>query len=239
MPLSGVLEQLFKYWKHLPRSNSEILPARSTLIPTDLHHAIPRLSLLKRQDRYQVHVCMIRTACNSAWQSPFVGINSFDLTTPSMRENSALLYEAVLDQPCGALLTENILDKKKKPRCIRSLYLPLSDRKGNANYIVGCSAYRRAPRYENTNEHLVPAHVNVLDVEFLDIGKGQPTVTFEKVSLDQRPSLSLHWWDRFIPDWSKPKPDFRQFRDPNDQTDTEHGWTEVNGQNQPRRHLDN
>lgn len=237
MPLSGVLEQLHEYWKSLPRGKDQLLPARSTLIPTDLHHAIPRLSLLKRQHRYQVHVCMIRTAYNSAWQSPFVGINSFDLTTPCMRENSAMLYEAVLDHPCGAVLTENIVNKQGKQRCVHSLYLPLADNTGNAKYIVGCSVYRRKPCYDNTNERLVPAHENVLDVEFLDIGAGKPGIAFEKVPLDQRPTLSLHWWDRFLPDWGKQKPDYRQFRDAREDTSIDRGWTDTSGPQGPRKHL--
>lgn len=225
MPLSGVLEELFKYWRSLPRSEGSFLPTRHELIPTDLRDVIPRLSLLKRQHRYQVNVSMIRTGYNTSWRSPFVGMNSFDLTAPSMRENSAKLYEAVLDQPCGALMTENILGKNGKQRCVHSLYLPLTDRDGQARYIVGCSAYLHKACYENTNERLVPAHEEVLNVEFLDIGAGQPSVTFEKVSLQERPALSLHWWDRFIPDWSKPRPDYRDYREPGGQNTEDHSWT--------------
>lgn len=203
MPLSGVLEQLFDYWKSLPRREGSLLPSRHDLMPTDLRDVIPRLSLLKRQHRYQVNVSMMRTTYNTSWRSPFVGINSFDLTTPSMRENSAKLYEAILDQPSGALMTENILAKNGKQRCVHSLYLPLADSEGQSRYIVGCSAYQHKPCYENINERLLPAHDNVLDVEFLDIGAGQPSVTFEKIIREQRPTLSLHWWNRFLPEWGK------------------------------------
>jgi len=239
MPLSGVLEQLFKYWESLPRSDDSLLPMRHDLRPTDLKDVIPRLSLLKRQHRYQVNVSMIRTGYNTSWRSPFVGINSFDLTTPSMRENSAKLYEAVLDQPCGALMTENILSKTGKQRCVHSLYLPLTDRSSHARYIVSCSAYQHKPCFENTNERLTPAHDQVLDVEFLDIGAGQPTVVFEKASLQDRPTLSLHWWDRFIPEWSKARPDYRDFREPSAPDATEHGWTENSGTKRPPGQLDN
>ncbi len=239
MPLSGVLEQLFKYWESLPRSAGTVLPARRELRPTDLRDVIPRLSLLKRQHRYQVNVSMIRTGYNTSWRSPFVGINSFDLTTPSMRENSAKLYEAVLDQPCGALMTENILSKSGKQRCVHSLYLPLADRSGQARYIVGCSAYQHKPCFENTNERLVPAHDQVLDVEFLDIGAGQPAVTFEKISLQERPALSLHWWDRFIPEWSKTRPDYRDYREPETSETAEHSWTENGGAKHPSGRIDN
>lgn len=238
MPLSGVLEQLFEYWNSLRRSEDALLPSRHDLMPTDLRDVMPRLSLLKRQHRYQVNVAMIRTAYNTSWRSPFVGINSFDLTTPSMRENSAKLYEAILDHPCGALMTENILNKNGKQRCVHSLYLPLADSGGHARYIVGCSAYRRKPCYENTNERLLPGHDQVLDVEFLDIGAGQPAVTFEKVSYEQRPTLSLHWWDRFLPEWRKPRPDYREFRKPGAQNTAEHGWTASEGAERPPGRLD-
>ncbi len=238
MPLSGVLEQLFEYWKTLPRGEGSLIPARHSLMPTDLRDVIPRLSLLKRQHRYQVNVSMIRTGQNIGWRSPFVGINSFDLTTPSMRENSAKLYEAILDQPSGALMTENILNKSGKQRCVHSLYLPLSDSQGKTSYIIGCSAYRRKPRFDTINKQLLLAHDQVLDVEFLDIGAGKPTVNFEKISISQRPTLSLHWWDRFLPDWGKPRPDYREYREPTALDSADHSWTDNDVSQRPSGHLD-
>lgn len=212
MPLPGVLEQLFEYWKSLPRERDCLLPARRDLLPTDLNEMLPRLSLLKRHQRYQVHVSMIGTENNAAWRSPFIGINSFDLTAPSMRENSAKLYEAVLEQPCAALMTENIVARTGRMRCVHSLYLPMADRHGKANYIVGCSAYRSKPCYKSTNERLMPAQDHVIDVKFIDLGAGLPTVAFEKVLPSDQPSLSFHWWERFLPDWRKPRPDYRSHR---------------------------
>jgi len=238
MPLSGVLEQLYEYWKSLPRGEGSLIPARCSLTPTDLRDVIPRLSLLKRQHRYQVNVSMIRTGQNTSWRSPFVGINSFDLTTPSMRENSAKLYEAILDQPSGALMTENILNKNGKQRCIHSLYLPLSDSQGKTSYIIGCSAYRRMPRFDTINKQMLLAHEQVLDVEFLDVGAGKPVVNFEKINTHQRPTLSLHWWDRFLPDWNKQRPDYRDHREPAASNSAEHSWTDSDGSKRPTGHMD-
>lgn len=212
MPLSGVLEQLFNYWKSLPRERDALLPARETLLPTDLRDMMPRLSLLKRQQRYQVHVSMIRTASNESWRSPFIGMNAFDLTAPSMRENSAKLYDAILNQPSGALMTEDILGKNGKRRCVHSLYLPMEDENGKASYIVGCSVYRRKPCYENTNDRLIPSHNHVIGVDFFDLGAGLPEVEFEMIEPTHEPALSFQWWERFLPDWRKPKPDFRGHR---------------------------
>lgn len=222
MPLSGVLEQLFDYWKSLPREGSALLPTRQNLLPTDLHEMMPRLSLLKRHQRYQVHVTMIGTASNDSWRSPFIGMNSFDLTAPSMRENSAKLYAAVLDQPCAAVITENITTKSGKRRCVHSLYLPMTDHGGDANYIVGCSVYRRKPCYSSTNDRLVPAHDHVMDVEFLDLGAGLPSVDFEIIEPANRPELSLHWWERFLPDRRKS----RHRLQPGSASDYSHGIEE-------------
>ena len=212
MPLGGVLEQLFDYWQSLPKAESSLLPARHTLQPTDLQETLPRLSLLKRKHRYQVHVTMIRTANNNSLTSPFIGMNAFDLTPPSMRENSANLYAAILDHPCAALMTENIINDNGKSRCILSLYLPMTDSSGNATYIVGCSVYRRKPCYNSTNERLVPTRNHVMDVEFLDIGAGLPSVNFERIEPETEQPLSFQWWERFLPDWRKQKPDFRSHR---------------------------
>ncbi|MBO6505627.1 MAG: PAS domain-containing protein [Kordiimonadaceae bacterium] len=212
MPLSGVLEQLFDYWKSLPRDGGVPIPARQNLLPTDLHDVLPRLSLLKRQQRYQVNVSMIGTANNASWRSPIIGMNAFDLTAPAMRENSAKLYAAILDQPCAAIMKENITSKSGKVRCIQSLYLPMTDRDGKSSYIVGCSSYRRKPCYSNTNDRLMPAHSHVIDVEFIDIGRGLPDVQFEQVEPVESSNLSFQWWQRFLPDKRKPKPDFKSQR---------------------------
>ena len=212
MPLSGVLEQLFDYWQSLPKAEGTLLPARHSLQPTDLQETLPRLSLLKRKHRYQVHVTMIRTANDNSLTSPFLGMNAFDLTPPSMRENSATLYAAILDHPSAALMTENIVTNSGKSRCILSLYLPMTDSGGSASYIVGCSVYRRQPCYASTNEHLVPTRNHVIDVEFLDIGAGLPAVDFERIEPEAEQPLSFQWWERFLPDWSKTKPDFRSHR---------------------------
>lgn len=216
MPLSGVLEQLFEYWKSLPRERDTCIPARQNFLPTDLHSVLPRLSLLKRHHRYQVHVSMIGTANNASWRSPFIGMNAFDLTAPAMRENSAKLYAAILDQPAAALMKENITAKSGKIRCIQSLYLPMADRSSKATYIVGCSSYRRKPCYSSTNDRLLPAHNHVMDVDFIDIGCGMPDVRFEQIEPVDAPNLSFHWWERFLPDWRKPKPDFRHHRSADD-----------------------
>ena len=212
MPLSGVLEQLFKYWQNLPKAGKSLLPARRSLQPTALQDALPRLSLLKREHRYQVHVTMIRTASNNSTSSPFIGMNAFDLTPPAMRENSANLYAAILDHPAAALITENIINDNAKSRCIHSLYLPMTDSSGHPAYIVGCSVYRNRPCYASTNERLVPAHNHVVDVEFLDIGAGLPSVGFERIEPAPSQSLSFQWWSRFLPDWRKTRPDFRNHR---------------------------
>ncbi len=236
MPLSGVLEQLFNYWKSLPREGDNLLPARRDLLPTDLRDVMPRVSLLKRHQRYQVHVSMIGTAINTGWRSPFIGMNSFDLTSPSMRENNAKLYASVLDQPSGALLTENIATKNGQQRCMHSLYLPLADNAGGANYIIGCSAYRRKPCFSTTNERLITAHDHVMDVEFIDLGTGIPAVEFEKLDQSDRPALSMHWWNRFLPDWKRPK-SFARDADGHRKPKQENAWT-VSPDDKPTRRLD-
>lgn len=224
MLLTGVLKQLFDYWESLPKAGESMLPARQHLMPTDLHEWMPRLTLLKRHERYQVHVSMIGTENNAGWRSPFIGMNSFDLTTPSMHENSAMLYEAVLDQPSAALMVEDILTKSGRRQCVQTLYLPLADKDGAPSYIVGCSTYRRKPSYNRINDRLMPNRDHVMNVEFIDIGAGLPSVAFEHINREADPSLSHHWWERFLPDLRRPKPDFRSHRNI-DEEDAASGWS--------------
>lgn len=175
--------------------------------PTDLHETVPRISLLKRISRYQVEVSLIRTNNNHAWQSPFIGMNAFDLTAPVLRENSAKLYAAVLDHPVGVMLNEDIISNSGKQRAAQSLYLPLTDTAGQPTYILSCSAYVRKAQYHNTNERLMPNHADVMTVDFIDIGAGVPAVTFDPIPAVKSSTshLSHQWWSRFLPGWPKPR----------------------------------
>lgn len=209
MLLSGALEQLYIYWKALPRDDGAIVPARFHMLPTDLKSTLPRVSLLKRKSRYDVQVSMINTSQNEGWCGPFLGMNAFDLTAPHMRENSARLYEALLSHPCGAMMREEIRTKNGKVRQIQSLYLPLSNIHGEPAYLLICSVCLKANTGKSVKAHdrLLAGHDHVIDIECLDIGAGIPTIEFENHTAEpSQPDLSHHWWDRFmpnIPGWFK------------------------------------
>jgi len=199
VPVSGVLERFLDYWHELPRENGAVLPSRSALEPSCLHEMLPRIALLKRLDRYDVTVSMMGTEQDSQWRGPMVGMNAFDLTAPNMRENTAELYSAVLDQPAAAIMRETILKKDGKPADVASLYLPLADRYGCPTYIVGCTVYEKRPTYNSINDRLVLDHQRVRNVEFLDIGAGQPAYKFTRPAPRAPQASEPPWWNRFMP----------------------------------------
>jgi hypothetical protein len=204
MPVSGVLERLLDYWHQLPREEGVAVPLRSTLQPTDLHELLPRISLMKRLDRYDVQVSMVGTSADALWQAPMAGINAFDLTVPSMRENTAKLYAAILDQPSGVHMLETVTHRTGKPAEVASLYLPLADRSGSPTYIIGCSVYVKQPRYGRINDRLMLDHSKISNIEFIDLGRGKPAVAFERPSVRPRTEQpAQRWWDRFMP--SRPR----------------------------------
>ncbi len=201
MPVSGVLEQFLTYWHSLPRENGSVaLPVRSSLKPSHLHDRLPRLALLKRLDRYNVTATMICTEYDTQWLGPTVGMNAFDLTPANMRENTAELYGAILDQPAAALIRETVHRKGGKKADVASLYLPLANKKGAATYIVGCTVYENRPAYGTINDRLILDHQRVRNIEFIDIGAGLPIYSFKKPT-KPTPHLSTEgrWWNRFIP----------------------------------------
>jgi hypothetical protein len=204
VPVSGVLERLLNYWHELPREGSARIPARQTLNLAELHEQLPRISLLKRVDRFDVQVSMIGTSAPALWQNPMAGFNAFDLTSPDLYENTARLYDAVLEQPSGAYLTEKVYRHKGRDADISSLYLPLNDRNGKPVYIIGCSVYRKRPTYARINDRLMPDHQKISSIEFIDLGNGVPSVMFERPLPRPRPEPDARWWDRFIP--AKPRP---------------------------------
>lgn len=208
MPLPDVLSQLMHYWQALPQRGSRCIPSRFSMLPTDLADITPRLSLLKRESRYQVNVSKVGTSHNTAWQSPLVGMNSFDLIPPNMRENMAKLYAAVLDHPCGVVLTEQYTARSGAYRKVYSLYLPMTDKNDHPHYIIGCSAYEKISEIQPINDRLLPAHEQVTSVEFLDIGAGIPAVEFEiPEQIARQAPLSQTWWARLVPMWAKPRID--------------------------------
>lgn len=204
MPVSGVLGRLLDYWHTLPRENGAAIPTRSVLHPVDLHELLPRIALMKRVDRYDVRVSMVGTGAHALWQAPMAGFNAFDLTIPAMRENTARLYEAILDQPSGVQMTESVRHRDGNSREVESLYLPLAARDGTPTYIIGCSVDLKQPRYGRINDRLLLDHQLVSNIDFIDLGRGKPTVLFEKPPPRQRPEEQPRWWDRFMP--NRPRP---------------------------------
>jgi hypothetical protein len=205
MPVSGVLEQFLEYWHSLPKDGGTVLPERNALKPSRLHEMLPRLALLKRLDRYNVMVSMMGTERDNQWRGPMVGMNAFDLTAPNMRENTAKLYSAVLDQPSAAILRETISNKNGQSADVASLYLPLADSLGAPTYIVGCTVYEKRPKYETINDRLVLDHQRVRNIEFIDIGGGKPIYHFERPAPRAPDAPDNRWWDRFMFNKSKPQ----------------------------------
>ena len=206
MPVSGVLERFMDYWYDLPRGEDGVLPPRSAMKPSNLHDMLPRLALLKRLDRYNVTATMMCTEHDSLWKGPTVGMNAFDLTPANMRENTAALYSAVLDQPSAALIRETVRLKSGKPADVASLYLPLANHLGAPTYIVGCTIYEKRPAYNTINDRLILDHQRVRNIEFLDIGAGQPNYMFERPIPRGPETGDDKWWARFMPGKSRANP---------------------------------
>ncbi|NVJ99662.1 MAG: PAS domain-containing protein [Alphaproteobacteria bacterium] len=204
MPVSGVLGRLLEYWHDLPRENGATIPTRTVLHPVELHELLPRISLMKRLDRYDVRVSMIGTSADALWQAPMAGFNAFDLTSPAMRENTARLYEAILDQPSGVQMTETVRRRDGDSKEVESLYLPLAARDGTPTYIIGCTVDLQKPKYGGINDRLMLDHQQVSSIEFIDLGRGKPTLLFEKPKPRPRPEPDAKWWGRFMP--NKPRP---------------------------------
>jgi len=206
MPLSGVLDQLLNYWQNLPRTNSATLPKRSALTPSHLHEILPRLTLYKRLSRYDMTIAMMCTGNDDQWSSPLVGINAFDLTAANMRENTAKLYSAILDQPAAAVMRETVRQKDGHNADVASLYLPLADDSGTPTYIIGCTVYEKRPTYASINDRLVLDHQMVRKIQFIDIGNGEPYIMFQHAEPQRAVLSESSWWDRFVPRLGKSTP---------------------------------
>lgn len=159
---------------------------------------------MKRLDRYDVMVSMVGTGTDALWHTPVAGMNAFDFASPDMRENTARLFEAILDQPAGVFMSEKIRRSDGKDTDVSSLFLPLTDDNGVPTYIVGCSVYDKRDKEAGVNERVMLDHQKISSIEFLDIGRGMPHVTFEAPKPRPAPKIEQRWWERLMP--AKPRP---------------------------------
>lgn len=205
MPVSGVLKQLLEYWQRLPREYGAGMPARACLNAGTLHEILPKLTLMKRLDKYDILVSTMGTKNTTHLQGstlengPLLGFNAFDLTAPYMRENAARFYETVMDQPSGAIIREATLRKDGKKANVASLYLPLADKYGEPNYMMGCSVHENKQRYDKVHNLLVLGHQPVHDIEFINIGYGKPVWKFTRPQPHTNIPVETRWWDKLLP----------------------------------------
>jgi len=205
MPVSGVLKQLLEYWQTLPRKCGAEMPARACLGTGVLHEILPKLTLMKRLDKYNIQVSTMGTRKtkplngSTLENGPLLGFNAFDLTAPYMRENAARFYATVMDQPSGAIIRETTLRKNSKKANVASLYLPLTDQYGEPNYMMGCSVYENKQRDDKVHNLLILGHQPVHNVEFIDIGNGKPVWEFARPQLHSNIPTETRWWDKLLP----------------------------------------
>ncbi len=209
-PLPDPLERLWGYWNALPKMGGSILPPRIAFRPDELIDLLPRISLMKRIHRHEIIIGLTGSEVDKLWDRKLTGMNIFDLTAPSMRENVARFYDAILgksfDQigPAAAVSNEHSVDAHGRTLDVTSMYLPLCDLAGNPNYILGCTLPAHHNWRGTVKDRFVLDHRQIKGVKFFDVGAGMPEVTFIEPIADHIPPPSAHsWWSRILPG---PKP---------------------------------
>lgn len=199
-PAHGV-DHVVGYWKSLAPSSNDGLPARRAFDPGFLTDRNARLSIMRRRGRYDVTGGLINRDLVDVWQRPVVGINTFDLASPDMRENLAKFYDAILTQPCGALLAEKCPPGEGPAHTLTSLYLPMCDRSGKAAYVIGITRSETPGFQGGLSNQLVLSHCQIEAVKFIDLGHGVADVSFEAPRPGARATFANRksWWDRFMP----------------------------------------
>lgn len=228
--LDEKLNRLHAVWRGLAQGNKTHapngLPYRKDFALIDVADMIPCLTIMRRYGPQDITISMIGTAIDSLSTRPVTGMNIFDLVKPSMRYNVASLYGALLDHPAGALVSEFVgsgIDASRyshsKMRLITTLYLPLCDRRGHANYIIGCSTSKIPSNFghpvsrqgRRLIDHIVTRNRQLAGLKFIDIGHGLPNPAFDIPSEHEATRLSStdqvdmagaqpkakekHWWN--------------------------------------------
>ena len=209
MPLPDPLKEMLRYWRALPRKHGARIPRRLAFHPGAVHKILPRVSLLKRVGDDQLLVGQVGTGVEELWQQPVTGFNAYDLAAPSTRDNLSRFAHAILDQPSGAHIKEHAFDTRGRHVTLNSLYLPMADRNGITNYILGCTLTEGAEGTDLRSfikDRLTMSSDKIKSMEFIDVGCGRPEI---EILSDRSPvSTPVHsprggWWTRLIP--SKPR----------------------------------
>ncbi len=198
---STAFGDVIAYWQSLHKAGGARVPERAAFDPKSLDQRFARLSLMRRTGRYDITGGLVSRDVSAMWRRPVGGINTFDLAAPDMRENIARFYEAVLDQPCAALVSEKCRDSSGVPQTIQSLYLPMADRDGASRYVVGVTLSEKPGFRASLREQLVLSHCQITALKFIDLGYGLPDIAFTPPPPGRAANMSVrrNWWDRFLP----------------------------------------
>ncbi len=179
--LKGSLAGLMRYWQGLPCQDNLPIPMRKSFHPADITDILPRISLMKRLSDRHIMVGLVGTEIDALWKRPITGMNLFDLAPPEMHQNLERFYTAIINHPVGAVVSERKIGTNRIPFDVSTLYLPMADREGVSNYIIGCSIYKTRFKGIGLKDRLLIDQRNVRKVAFLDLGFGVPEIKFATV----------------------------------------------------------
>lgn len=151
------------------------IPSRADLNPADMKPILSWLVLTDHPGPQQAIPRVVGTDVDMFLQANFTGVNLFNMWTPEMAVMMDDFYNHILVRPCGGYMRRLVRTHRGQDRRYESLLLPLRDRNGDANMMVGVlqSSHQAAADDDyDSRPEISDAQLEAYD--FVDIGFGVP-----------------------------------------------------------------
>lgn len=118
-------DELFAYWRGLPRAAEQGLPRRDSLNPADIKSLLPNVFLMEWIDHDHVIIRLRGTWLDERVERPRANYNLFEQYSEKHSEAYKDFVEAMVRQPCAAALRRQRVNEIGRSFCYHTAYFPL------------------------------------------------------------------------------------------------------------------
>ena len=177
------IERMLAFWRR-HRSASGV-PAKRGLQLAEIKSDLRYITVHERQSPenfvYRVHGSAVAAHAST----DLTGTNLLDNTPQVWRASVLLVWNAILDQPCGVREQHTVLDPVDGVVPRQGLHLPLAGDDGTALFIFSyyppTSPRDDLPLHEMRQPDNIRKPIAVVDLAFIDLGAGLPAFADQAV----------------------------------------------------------
>lgn len=161
------------YWNSLPRQGQ--VPVRGDFDPTAIKDLLPGIALFEVRSPDAVIVRLAGTKMVETLGQEVTGRNYLDLWSVAARPEVGKVLAAMVEQPCGLIVTmSNRTESGSEIRNV-SVGFPLWNRTGELNLLVFQANNFEIPDLHDASSDQI-VEMSIIRRAFIDIGAGRPVL---------------------------------------------------------------